>query len=100
MPKFDFNFIGPLYHFQEWGNSCPHEFVDAYRLEHDMSWTKEEYIEVKDGELEVINKILHNNTIPRLDFLADAAHEKQSAHHHEHDHHDVNDHPKVEEHFD
>ena len=65
-----------------------------------MSWTKEEYIEVKDGELEVIDKILHNKSIPRLDFLADAAHEKPAELHHDHNQ-DVNmDRPTVEEHFD
>ena len=54
-----------------------------------MSWTKEEYIPVKDGELEVIDKILHNNMIPKLEFLADASHEKQNEYHH--------DHPVIEE---
>lgn len=62
-----------------------------------MSWTKEEYVDVKDGELEVINKIIHNNSIPRLDFLAHAAHEKPSDLHHDHNEQDQ---PSIEEHFD
>lgn len=65
-----------------------------------MSWTKEEYVEAKDSELEVIDKVLHNNMIPRLDFLADAAHHKQEDFHHSHHDADNKDHPKIEEHFD
>ena len=63
-----------------------------------MSWTKEEYIDRKDSELEVIDKVLHNNRLPRLDFLADAAHERLGELHHDHHESDDNDHPTIEEH--
>lgn len=68
---------------KEWGNSCPHEFIDSYRLEYDMSWTKEEYIDVRDQELSVIEGIL-NTGVPRLEFLVNAAHEKPAQLHHGH----------------
>jgi len=94
--EYYFSILSP----KEWGKSCPHEFVDAYRLEHDMSWTKEEYIQTKDSELEVIDKVLHNNMIPRLEFLADASHEKHGELHHNHMDPDHSDHPIIEEHHD
>eukprot|EP00794_Sanderia_malayensis_P015369 gene15369-16946_t len=76
-----FSIISP----KEWGNSCPHEFIEAYRLEQDMSWTKEKYIHVRDSELQVIDKIL-NSGVPRLEFLATAAHDKPTEFHHDHVH--------------
>ena len=46
---------------EEWGNDCP-EFVAAYKLQHDMSWTPYEQIERKDDEQAVIDKILRCNS--------------------------------------
>eukprot|EP00795_Rhopilema_esculentum_P006752 gene6753-12317_t len=89
--EFYFSIVSP----KEWGSSCPHTFVDAYRLEHDMSWTKEENIKVRDDELQVIDRIFHSNSLPRLDYLVDAAHEKQDDFHHHHN----TDKPLIEEHF-
>jgi len=43
---------------EEWGSSCPHEFLGGYRLEADMSWTAESQVEQKDRELNVIDHIL------------------------------------------
>jgi len=45
-------------HLQEWGSSCPHQFLGGYRLEADMSWTAESKVHQKDRELSVINHIL------------------------------------------
>ena len=46
---------------EEWGNDCP-EFIAAYKLQHDMSWTPYEQIERKDDEQAVIDKILRCNS--------------------------------------
>ena len=81
--KFQKIIITIIFLHQEWGNSCPHEFIDSYRLEYDMSWTKEEYIDVRDQELSVIEGIL-NTGVPRLEFLVNAAHEKPAQLHHGH----------------
>jgi len=42
---------------QEWGTS-PHEFLGAYKLQHDMSWTPFEDIERRDAETNVLDKLL------------------------------------------
>merc|ERR1712109_261480 len=42
---------------EEWGKDCP-EFIAAYKLEHDMSWTPFENIEKKEDENAIIDKIL------------------------------------------
>ena len=44
---------------QEWGASCPHEFVGAYKLEYDQSWTSIEEVEEKSQEFALIDKILN-----------------------------------------
>merc|ERR1712045_661957 len=46
---------------EEWGNDCP-EFVAAYKLQHDMSWTPYDQIDRKDDEQAVIDKILRCNS--------------------------------------
>ncbi|XP_006013742.1 uncharacterized protein C1orf50 homolog isoform X2 [Latimeria chalumnae] len=43
---------------KEWGVACPHEFLGAYKLQHDMSWTPYEDIEKRDSEIGIINKLL------------------------------------------
>merc|ERR1711973_621021 len=53
---------------QEWGASGP-EFVAAYRLEHDMSWTKEKDMEKRGTEMMLINKILDAGTNVQFNFL-------------------------------
>jgi len=42
---------------EEWGPSCPHEFLGAYRLEYDQSWTPIASVEKRDKELAIIDKI-------------------------------------------
>ncbi|XP_064598980.1 uncharacterized protein C1orf50 homolog [Liolophura sinensis] len=44
---------------QEWGPSCPHDFVAAFRLESDMSWTPVENIERRSEEIAMIDKVLN-----------------------------------------
>lgn len=48
-----------FFSFQEWGASCPHEFVGAYKLEYDQSWTSIEEVEEKSQEFALIDKILN-----------------------------------------
>jgi len=42
---------------QEWGASCPHEFIGAYRLEYDMSWTPIDEVEKRSEEIALMDKI-------------------------------------------
>ncbi|CAG2244388.1 Uncharacterized protein C1orf50,Uncharacterized protein C1orf50 homolog [Mytilus edulis] len=44
---------------EEWGASCPHEFVGAYKLEYDLSWTPIEEVAEKSQEFALIDKILN-----------------------------------------
>lgn len=48
----------PFCFLQEWGTSCPHAFLGAYKLQHDMSWTPSENIERRDAEIGIIDKLL------------------------------------------
>ncbi|XP_078281386.1 uncharacterized protein C1orf50 homolog [Rhinoraja longicauda] len=43
---------------KEWGPSCPHEFLGAYKLQHDMSWTPYKEINRRDAEMGLIDKLL------------------------------------------
>ncbi|XP_030363991.1 uncharacterized protein C1orf50 homolog [Strigops habroptila] len=42
---------------KEWGTS-PHEFLGAYKLQHDMSWTPLEDLERRDAEINILEKLL------------------------------------------
>ncbi|KAK3084407.1 hypothetical protein FSP39_013068 [Pinctada imbricata] len=44
---------------QEWGPSCPHDFIGAYKLEHDQSWTPIEEMEERSTQFALIDKILN-----------------------------------------
>ncbi|KAM6236484.1 uncharacterized protein C1orf50 homolog isoform 2-T2 [Spheniscus humboldti] len=48
-----FSIVSP----KEWGTS-PHEFLGAYKLQHDMSWTPFEDIERRDAEINILDKLL------------------------------------------
>lgn len=66
-----FSLLGP----HEW-RDCPHQFLGAYRLEFDRSWTKVKDIPRKDQEIHVINTLLDRtqpSATPSLEFLATAA---------------------------
>ncbi|XP_060114728.1 uncharacterized protein C1orf50 homolog [Heteronotia binoei] len=43
---------------KDWGPSCPSEFLGAYKLQHDMSWTPSDNIEKREAELNVLEKLL------------------------------------------
>ncbi|KAK3787046.1 hypothetical protein RRG08_037323 [Elysia crispata] len=42
---------------QEWGTSCPHHFLGAYRLEYDQSWTPISEVSSRDEEFALLDKI-------------------------------------------
>ncbi|MFO7602266.1 MAG: DUF2452 domain-containing protein [Gammaproteobacteria bacterium] len=42
----------------EWGGRPPHEFIAAYRLEADMSWSSAEEIDTPDDSRRVLEKLL------------------------------------------
>ncbi|XP_043917826.1 uncharacterized protein C1orf50 homolog [Protopterus annectens] len=44
---------------KEWGASCPHKFLGAFKLQHDMSWTEYKDIEKRDAEIAIIDKLLN-----------------------------------------
>ncbi|XP_004645994.1 uncharacterized protein C1orf50 homolog [Octodon degus] len=50
-----FSIISP----KEWGASCPHDFLGAYKLQHDLSWTPYEDIEKQDSRLSIMNRLLN-----------------------------------------
>ncbi|XP_040830394.1 uncharacterized protein C1orf50 homolog isoform X1 [Ochotona curzoniae] len=49
-----FSIISP----KEWGTSCPHEFLGAYKLQHDLSWTPYEDIEKQDAQRRLLDTVL------------------------------------------
>uniref|UniRef100_A0A9L0IT52 Uncharacterized protein n=1 Tax=Equus asinus TaxID=9793 RepID=A0A9L0IT52_EQUAS len=49
-----FSIISP----KEWGTSCPHDFLGAYKLQHDLSWTPYEDIEKQDAKISIMDTLL------------------------------------------
>jgi len=49
-----FSIISP----KEWGTGCPHDFLGAYKLQHDLSWTLYEDIEKHDAKINIVDKLL------------------------------------------
>ncbi|KAM9814086.1 uncharacterized protein C1orf50 homolog [Neosynchiropus ocellatus] len=49
-----FSIIAP----KEWGPSCPHQFVGAFKLQYDMSWTPAEEVPGRDAEIAIMDKLL------------------------------------------
>ncbi|XP_070561233.1 uncharacterized protein C1orf50 homolog [Ptychodera flava] len=47
---------------QEWGSSLPHEYLGAYKLEYDMSWTPLKDVEKRGQEIALIDKLLSSQT--------------------------------------
>lgn len=42
---------------QEWGVTCPHEYIGSYKLEYDMSWTPINEIQERSEQFALIDKI-------------------------------------------
>ncbi|KAJ3602577.1 hypothetical protein NHX12_030329 [Muraenolepis orangiensis] len=56
-----FSIISP----QEWGASCPHQFIAGYKLQHDMSWTPLDQVQKKDAEIAIMDKLIsRQNALP------------------------------------
>ncbi|XP_008070790.1 uncharacterized protein C1orf50 homolog [Carlito syrichta] len=56
-----FSIISP----KEWGTSCPHDFLGAYKLQHDLSWAPYEEIEEQDAQISIMDKLLSQQvTLP------------------------------------
>ncbi|XP_033977666.1 uncharacterized protein C1orf50 homolog [Trematomus bernacchii] len=53
-----FSIISP----KEWGPTCPHQFVGAFKLQHDMSWTPVDQVEKRDAEFAIMDKLLSQQT--------------------------------------
>ncbi|XP_077385708.1 uncharacterized protein C1orf50 homolog [Festucalex cinctus] len=53
-----FSIISP----KEWGPNCPHLFVGAFKLQHDMSWTPEDDVQKRDTEIAITYKLLGQQT--------------------------------------
>lgn len=47
---------------KEWGLSCPHPFVGAFKLQHDMSWTPVDEVEKRDADIAIIDKLISHQT--------------------------------------
>nr|XP_025712827.1 uncharacterized protein C1orf50 homolog isoform X2 [Callorhinus ursinus] len=43
---------------KEWGTGCPHDFLGAYKLQYDLSWTPYEDIEKHDAQISIVNTLL------------------------------------------
>jgi len=42
----------------DWGGSMPHEYINSYRLENDMSWLPLDRLGEKDDSRELVNRLL------------------------------------------
>lgn len=62
VPLITLLFISCVLFLKEWGPSCPHPFVGAFKLQHDMSWTPLDEVEKKDAELAIMDKLISQQT--------------------------------------
>lgn len=53
---------------KEWGPSCPHEALGAYRLEADMSWTKAEDVERRSKDIALVDQLL-SAEVPAIEYV-------------------------------
>ncbi|XP_027473239.1 uncharacterized protein C1orf50 homolog [Zalophus californianus] len=71
-----FSIISP----KEWGTGCPHDFLGAYKLQYDLSWTPYEDIEKHDAQISIVNTLLSQpaalppNTEPTFHGLTENGH--------------------------
>ncbi|KAM3620693.1 uncharacterized protein V6R79_000657 [Siganus canaliculatus] len=49
-----FSIISP----KEWGSTCPHAFIGAFKLQHDMAWTPADEVEKTDSQIALLDKIV------------------------------------------
>ncbi|XP_031552629.1 uncharacterized protein C1orf50 homolog [Actinia tenebrosa] len=69
---------------QEWGPSCPHEFLGAYQLEADMSWTKAEDIARRSKDIQMVDQLL-SSQVPAIQYVTGVSENsaKKAIKHHE-----------------
>lgn len=53
-----FSIISP----KEWGPSCPHPYLGAFKLQYDMSWTPIEEVEKRDADIAIMDKLISQQT--------------------------------------
>uniref|UniRef100_F6PRN9 Uncharacterized protein n=1 Tax=Ciona intestinalis TaxID=7719 RepID=F6PRN9_CIOIN len=53
---------------EEWGASCPHEFLACYKLEYDFTWTLYEDIEKREEDNILISKLINQQFQPSLTY--------------------------------
>lgn len=53
---------------QDWGASCPHDFLGGYRLEYDNSWVPIDEVDKVDERKAFIDKVM-NKTLAIRDAL-------------------------------
>ncbi|XP_072239028.1 uncharacterized protein C1orf50 homolog [Leuresthes tenuis] len=53
-----FSIISP----EEWGLGCPHPFLGAFKLQHDMSWSPVDEMEKRDAEIAIMDKLISQQT--------------------------------------
>lgn len=49
-----FSMVSP----EDWGGNAPHEYVNSYQLENDLSWTPVDKLGQTDNSKELINRLL------------------------------------------
>ncbi|KAK3714900.1 hypothetical protein QZH41_010909 [Actinostola sp. cb2023] len=53
---------------QDWGPSCPHDSLGAYKLEADMSWTKAEDIVRRSKDIQMVDQLL-SSQVPAIQYV-------------------------------
>ncbi|KXJ12942.1 uncharacterized protein C1orf50 homolog [Exaiptasia diaphana] len=53
---------------QDWGSTCPHEFLGAYKLEADMSWTKAEDVAKRSKDIQMVDHLL-SSQVPAIQYV-------------------------------
>ncbi|EDV24186.1 expressed hypothetical protein [Trichoplax adhaerens] len=64
---------------EEWGTGCPHEFIESYRLEHDLTWTVSHEFEKRAAQYAAIDHIITGKReIPLLDWVDSVSGDKNT----------------------
>ncbi|KAM7438309.1 hypothetical protein ABFA07_012127 [Porites harrisoni] len=53
---------------KEWGSSCPHDYLGAYKLEADMSWTIAEDVERRSRDIALVDQLL-SAEVPAIEYV-------------------------------
>ncbi|PAA92545.1 hypothetical protein BOX15_Mlig011775g1, partial [Macrostomum lignano] len=58
---------------EEWGTSCPHSFLGAYRLEFDQSWTPVEKLAAKAASQKLVSEMFGSQRLAAIESGTAAA---------------------------